>query len=281
MAASLDLAAFFASVRTNPFKGSLTQGQVDGMIAILAAAPPDMPLDFLAACLGTCPIETGWSMLPVTENLNYTTAAQIKKTWPNRFASVTEAAVYVRNPRGLANKVYNGRMGNRVASDDGWNYRGRGLAQITGRDNYERLTVRLRELGYLLKTESLVDTPDLALRHDIAAAILLVGSLEGLFTTRKLSHYFGNGKADWKGARAIINGTDRAGEIALHSQAFAAALKKAGYKPGGVTKAIPTAPVITKPLPAPKPSVPAPAARPPVPTASDSLAQRIWGRFFG
>lgn len=269
MAASLDLAAFFASVRNSPFPGSLTQGQVQGMEAILGASPPDMPLDFLAYCLGTCPIETGWKMLPVTENLNYT-AARIREVWPTRFASVEAARPYERNPRALANKVYNGRMGNRVGSDDGYAYRGRGLPQITGRANYEKADKRLKELGYLLKTESLIDDPDLALRPDIAAAILLIGASEGWYTGKKLSDYFGNGKADWKGARAIINGEDRAGEIALHAQAFAKALKAAGYKPGAVTKSLPTSPVTVTPVPAVKPVNPPPA--PPVP-ANDTSKQ--------
>lgn len=253
MAASLDLPEFFVSVRNSPFPGSLTQGQVQGMEAILGASPPDMPLDFLAYCLGTCPIETGWTMQPVIENLNYT-AKRIREVWPTRFASVAAAEPYARNPRGLANKVYNGRLGNRVGSDDGYNYRGRGLPQITGRGNYERADKRLKELGYLSKSESLVDNPDIALRPDIAAAILLIGSTEGWYTGKKLSDFFGPGKADWKGARAIINGQDRASEIALHSQAFAKALKAAGYKPGGVAKSIPTAPVTVTPIPALKPA---------------------------
>lgn len=72
------------------------------------------------------------------ENMNYTTAARIAAVWPSRFTTES-AQPYVRNPRALADKVYNGRMGNAVGSDDGYNYRGRGLLQITGRESYDRI----------------------------------------------------------------------------------------------------------------------------------------------
>lgn len=74
----------------------------------------------------------------VIENMNYT-AQRIREVWPSRFPSVASAAPYAHNPRALANKVYNGRMGNRIGSDDGWNFRGRGGSQTTGREGYERV----------------------------------------------------------------------------------------------------------------------------------------------
>src|SRR4051794_37302590 len=74
----------------------------------------------------------------VVENLNYT-AGRMMQVWPSRFPTVASAAPYARNPRALANKVYNGRMGNALGSDDGWNFRGRGASQTTGRQGYQRL----------------------------------------------------------------------------------------------------------------------------------------------
>lgn len=74
----------------------------------------------------------------VTENLNYS-ARRMTQVWPSRFPNVSSAAPYAQNPRALANKVYNGRMGNRAGSDDGWNFRGRGAVQTTGREGYARL----------------------------------------------------------------------------------------------------------------------------------------------
>jgi putative chitinase len=74
----------------------------------------------------------------VVENMNYS-AARIRQVWPSRFSSVAAAAPYAHNPQALANKVYNGRMGNKAGSNDGWNFRGRGGSQTTGREGYERV----------------------------------------------------------------------------------------------------------------------------------------------
>ena len=74
----------------------------------------------------------------VVESLNYT-AGRMMQVWPSRFPTLDSAQPYAGNPRALANKVYNGRMGNRAGSDDGWTFRGRGASQTTGREGYERV----------------------------------------------------------------------------------------------------------------------------------------------
>lgn len=78
----------------------------------------------------------------LVENLNYTSAASIARTWPSRF---TEASAwpYIRQPQKLADYVYNGRMGNAAGSDDGWNFRGRGATQTTGHEGYTALGQKL------------------------------------------------------------------------------------------------------------------------------------------
>lgn len=70
------------------------------------------------------------------ELMSYSVEGLIK-TWPSRFKTKDDAAPFARNPRALANKVYNGRMGNKIGTDDGWNFRGSGFMQMTGKDNAE------------------------------------------------------------------------------------------------------------------------------------------------
>ncbi len=70
------------------------------------------------------------------ENLNYS-ADGLRRTWPSRFKTSAEAAAYARKPQQIANKVYANRMGNgSEQSGDGWKYRGRGLIQLTGKEQY-------------------------------------------------------------------------------------------------------------------------------------------------
>jgi putative chitinase len=91
--------------------------------------------------------ETG-GLRAIVENLNYS-APRLLEVWPARFPSLAEAVPFAHNSRALANKTYGGRMGN-VGANDGWRYIGRGLLQLTGRDNYQRVgsALGLDFLGY-------------------------------------------------------------------------------------------------------------------------------------
>lgn len=70
------------------------------------------------------------------ENLNYSAKA-LRAVFGKYFRTDEEAEAYARQPERIACRVYANRMGNGdEASGDGWKYRGRGLIQLTGRDNY-------------------------------------------------------------------------------------------------------------------------------------------------
>lgn len=88
-----------------------------------------------AAFIGQCAHESG-NFKTLQENLNYS-AEGLMKTWPSRFATKEIADQYARQPAKIAGKVYNGRMGN-TSEEEASKYFGRGLIQLTGKDNYER-----------------------------------------------------------------------------------------------------------------------------------------------
>lgn len=88
-----------------------------------------------AAFIGQCAHESN-NFKTLEENLNYS-PERLMKVWPSRFPDLQTANKYGYNPQLLANKVYAGRLGNNQ-ENDGWAFHGRGLIQLTGRENYER-----------------------------------------------------------------------------------------------------------------------------------------------
>ncbi len=72
----------------------------------------------------------------VKENLNYSAKA-LFAVFRKYFPTLAAAELCARQPEKIANKVYANRMGNgNESSGEGWRYRGRGLIQLTGKDNY-------------------------------------------------------------------------------------------------------------------------------------------------
>jgi putative chitinase len=87
-----------------------------------------------ACFIGQCAHESG-NFKTLQENLNYS-AEGLMRTWPSRFPTKEIADQYARQPAKIAGKVYNGRLGNR-SEEEAAKYLGRGLIQLTGRENYE------------------------------------------------------------------------------------------------------------------------------------------------
>jgi len=86
-----------------------------------------------ACFLGQVMHESG-SFKFTRENLNYSARA-LMNTWPSRFPDIDTAEKYERQPEKIASKVYMGRMGNSTP-EEAAKYIGRGLIQVTGKENY-------------------------------------------------------------------------------------------------------------------------------------------------
>lgn len=218
------------------FGGSLTQSQFEGINATIAgfALYGDGNVNSLAYALATEKRETGGKMQPVVE----------------------------RGNRAYFNK-YEGRkdLGNSEPGD-GFRYRGRGKVQCTGRRNYAFWGKRLGV--------DLVGNPELALDPDIAVRMLIEGSMLGIYTGKGLPDYIDNldegdeeDLREYVQARRVINGQDKAKEIAQDALVFERALRASAtpatpqpvevqpidivppstYQPGDTDEPTPTVPV--------------------------------------
>lgn len=180
--------AFYAYLRSKevgPFGTSLSQRQVDGIEALLdAGVASNLPIAHMANVLSQVHHETGGGMYPVKETVypaskdknpsDKTVIGRLDRAWgAGKLPWVSEP--YWR---------------------DGWF--GRGVIQLTHRDNYKRMS---SVVGH-----DLVSNPDLALDVSVSAAIAVEGMRLGLFTGKKLSNYSGDVTFDHQGARAIVNG---------------------------------------------------------------------------
>jgi hypothetical protein len=177
------------------FGGKLTQQQVDGTNQLLSmwGRYGDGDNRKLAYLLATAAWETAYTMRPIHER---GPKSYFKKYEPG-------------TPIGKA-------LGNTVPGD-GYKFRGRGHVQLTGRRNYAKAG---KAFGV-----DLVKEPDLALSPDISARVLITGCLEGWFTGKKLGDYIRDGVdatdlLDYKNARRVINGQDKAAQIASMARVF-------------------------------------------------------------
>ena len=184
-------AGFFASVRAK--LGSLSQTQVNGFNSLLdEMGIARWPLAWTAYGLATAWWETAKAMQPVEE----------------AYYLGDKAAAYRKTLRYYP-------------------WHGRGYPQLTWEKNYRWADEECGLGG------SLLADPDLAMRPDIAGQIMIKGMEQGAFTGKRLADYLPlDGRAGfsaYQAARRIINGTDKAAEIARVAQIFEAALEAGGW----------------------------------------------------
>jgi len=131
---------------------------LDGWYEALSSVLPEYEIDSpqrVAAFIAQCTHESG-GFKRLKENLNYKWES-LRRVFPKYFSTDELAKEYAHKQEQIANRVYGGRMGNGdESSGDGFRYCGRGLIQLTGRNNYtkfaESIGVAVEEVPALLET---------------------------------------------------------------------------------------------------------------------------------
>lgn len=185
------------------FGGRLTQEQVNGLNMILETLNSDefkvTDKRIAAYIFATSFWETGRTMAAVKEKTD--------RTGEQYFFRMYD----IKGDRPSVAK----RLGNTVPGD-GIKYAGRGHVQLTGRTNYTNMSKYLNV--------DLVNKPDLLLDNKISVRVLVHGMLKGSFTGVSVSKYITGTKTDYVNARRVINGIDKAGNIANIAKSFEKAL---------------------------------------------------------
>lgn len=203
---------FFAGVRQGPFPGKLSVSQVAGCSAILdewerRKLAGHWELSYL---LATPFHETGTAMQPVIETRQigekknpsvYVAIARLERSWAAGRMPWVKKAYWRKDADGLS-------------------WLGRGLPQVTHKYNYLKAE---KALGV-----PFTKNPDLMLDLRYAVPVMFLGMIDGWFTSKKLSDYFGPGREpDLFNARRIINGTESAAKVAGYAKMFYADIRSA------------------------------------------------------
>lgn len=195
---------FFDHCRTGVMGPTLDADEVNGCDVFLTTMAGE-PISWVAYALATAWHETAHTMQPVHEIGG-----------PKYFFRMYD-------PQGQRPAVAF-RLGN-TKPGDGVKYAGRGYVQLTGRTNYAKAAVKL--------SLDILAQPDMAMRSDVAAKIMRLGMREGWFTAKKFADYLPlegiASRIAFKQARRIINGTDKADNIAEYAMKFQAALVQGAW----------------------------------------------------
>ncbi|HET6670709.1 MAG TPA: glycoside hydrolase family 19 protein [Pyrinomonadaceae bacterium] len=177
--------------------GPLTDDLVDGLEFLLGQIEQDNRFPGtendrrqLAYCLATFKWETAHTMKPIDERGG-------NKYFNSRYGPQTKV----------------GKMLGNTKAGDGALFHGRGYVQLTGRRNY----AKAKDLTGV----DLIADPDRAKDPEVAYQIAIQGMKDGWFTGKKLSQFIKDGQSpDYEDARTIINGHDKAANIADIARRF-------------------------------------------------------------
>lgn len=181
-------AYFFENIKHYLFK-SLIQAQVDGLNVFLDWYDNENP--------------------PIPENyhIDERCLAYILATTYHETAATMQPVIEYGGESYLKSKPY-------------YPWYGRGYVQLTWEDNYKRQDAKLGLDGALIKN------PDLALDPKIAKKVIIFGMCDGDFTGKRLGQFFTADLTDWYNARTIVNGHDRADDIAEYGEKFLNAMSQ-------------------------------------------------------
>ncbi len=199
---TFDRKNFFDGYRTR--FGPITQDLVDALEFLLSQIEQDNRFTGtdtdrrqLAYCLATFKWETAHTMKPIDEHGG-------PKYFNSRYGPQTKVGKVLGNTK----------------AGDGALFHGRGYVQLTGRRNYSKAKALT---GIDLLTE-----PDRAKNPELAYRIAVQGMMEGWFTGRKLGQFIKDGQPpNYEDARTIINGHDKASNIADIARRFNEVLQAA------------------------------------------------------
>jgi hypothetical protein len=242
----MDRPTFYNEVRKTLFNGALTQAQVAGTDAILDvwnSTPHYTNTPFLAYVLATAYHETGRSMQPVIETQR---ANDLNRPSVDTAIRRLDTAYATGKLKGVKRTYWR-------KDANGRSWLGRGHTQVTHEENYARVQA--------LSKFPIHDNPDLMFDLKTSASIHVMGMLNGWWTGKKLSDYqtarYGY---DYEDARRIVNGTDKAREIAAYAKKFEEAIRL-----GWAAKR-------DAPIPAPTTTTPPPDVEPPAPAAPTTIS---------
>jgi hypothetical protein len=221
---------WYAEAKVPFFGGRVTQQNVDGcepIFDVWEERYSDQPIEFLAYILAGVFRETGGKMTPQRETFADSEKEAIRRL---NVAWAAGKMPWVKTPYWRSKPPYIGH----------------GRIQNTHQANYEKLAKRFN-VPELAKNPAMLLDPKY---NKLDAEITVVGHFEGIWTGKKLSHFWHpNGvpgkpgeKFDARKARQIVNALDHADEIAANYKIAFKALKKAAQVPMDTPVLIPDQP---------------------------------------